>query len=184
LRVEWRREKSAVETISPVDLAALAILIAAVVRGLFIGMIREVFSLAALAAACIAVRFGAAPTADWMLVNLPLELSPLAARVVAGAVIAVAIIVGVAGAGRLLRRGVRWAGLGFADRLAGGAVGAAEAALVVVIGMLLADALVGRDHPALADSRTLAAFESAEHLANQGNVRLPAVASPPPDAGS
>ncbi len=59
------------EAISPVDLAALAILIAAVVRGLFIGMIREVFSLAALAAACIAVRFGAAPAGDWMLLNLP-----------------------------------------------------------------------------------------------------------------
>jgi len=173
-----------VEAISPVDLAALAILIAAVVRGLFIGMIREVFSLAALAAACIAVRFGAAPAGDWMLLNLPVEWSPLAARVVAGAVIAVAIIVTVALAGRLLRRGVRWAGLGFADRLAGGVVGAAEASLVVVIGMLFAVALAGRDHPALADSHTLAAFESAERLAHQSDVALPAVALPPPERGS
>jgi uncharacterized membrane protein required for colicin V production len=164
--------RNPLEAISPVDLAALAILIAAVLRGLFIGMIREVFSLAALAAACIAVRFGAAPAADWMLLNLPVEWSPLAARVVAGAVIAVAVIVSVAVVGRLLRRGVRWAGLGFADRLAGGVVGAAEAALV------------GRDHPVLADSRTLAAFESAERLAHQSDVALPAVSLPPPDPGS
>lgn len=173
----------AVSPVAPVDLAALAILIAAVARGLWIGMIREVFSLAALAAACVAVRFGAAPTADWMLLELQLGISPLAARVVAGAVIAIAIIVSVAAVGRLLRRGARWAGLGFADRLAGGVVGAGEAALVVVIGMLLADALVGRDHPALADSRTLAAFESAEQLANQGEARLPSVAAPPRDSG-
>jgi len=173
-----------VEAISPVDLAALAILIAAVMRGLFIGMIREVFSLAALAAACVAVRFGAAPVADWMLLELPLELSPLVARIAAGAVIAVAVIVSVTAVGRVLGRGVRWAGLGFADRLAGGVVGAAEAALVVVIGMLFAVALAGRDHPVLAGSQTLAAFESAERLANQSDVALPAVSLPPPDPGS
>jgi len=173
-----------VEAISPIDLAALAILILAVLRGLFIGLIREVSSLGALAAACIAVRLGAAPAADWMLLNLPWELSPLTARIVAGAVIAIAVIVSVATVGRILRRGVRWAGLGFADRLAGGVVGAAEAALVVVIGMLFAVALAGRDHPVLAGSQTLAAFESAERLANQSDVALPAVSLPPPDPGS
>jgi membrane protein required for colicin V production len=173
-----------VEAISPVDVATLAILTAAVLRGLFIGMIREVFSLGALAAACIAVRLGTAPAADWMLLELPLEISLLAARIVAGAVIAVAVIVSVAAVGRVLGRGVRWAGLGFADRLAGGVVGAAEAALVVVILMLFAVALAGRDHPYLADSQTLAAFESAERLAHQTNATLPAVALPPPDPGS
>ena len=161
------------EAISPVDLAALAILILAVLRGLFIGLIREVFSLGALAAACIAVRLGAVPAADWMLLNLPFEMGSLTARVVAGVVIAIAVVVLVAGVGRVLRRGVRWAGLGFADRLAGGVLGAAEGSLVIVILMLLGIALVGRDHPHLADSRTLAAFENAERLVQQTRPMRP-----------
>jgi membrane protein required for colicin V production len=167
-----------VEAISAVDVAALAILVLAVLRGLFKGLIREVFSLAALAAACVAVRLGTAPVADWMLLELPVELSPLAARVAAGAIIAVAVVVSVAMVGLFLRRGARWAGLGFADRLAGGVLGAAEGALVIVILMLLGIAVVGRDHPALAGSRTLAAFESAERLAEQVTPTLPRVALP------
>jgi membrane protein required for colicin V production len=170
-----------VEAITAVDMAALAILALAVMRGLFIGLIREVFSLAALAAACVAVRLGAGPGAEWMLAALPVELSPLAARIAAGVVIAVAVIVGVAIVGRVLRRGVRWAGLGFADRLAGGVLGAAEGALVIVVLMLLGIALAGRDHPALAGSRTLAAFESAEHLVQQVTPALPVVALPARD---
>jgi membrane protein required for colicin V production len=173
-----------VEAISPIDLAALAILILAVLRGLFIGLIREVSSLGALAAACIAVRIGAAPAADWMLLNLPWELSPLTARIVAGAIIAIAVIVSVATVGRILRRGVRWAGLGFADRLAGGVLGAAEGALVIVLLMLLSISLVGRDHPQLANSQTLAAFESAEHLVQQSKSTLPTVALPPSKPGN
>ena len=172
------------EAISPIDLAALAILILAALRGLFIGLIREVSSLGGLAAACIAVRLGAVPAADWMLLNLPWELSPLTARIVAGAVIAIAVIVSVATVGRILRRGVRWAGLGFADRLAGGVLGAAEGALVIVLLMLLSIALVGRDHPQIANSQTLATFESAERLVQQSGATPPSVALPPRNAES
>jgi membrane protein required for colicin V production len=168
-----------VEAISPVDVATLAILTVTVLRGLFIGLIREISSLGALAAACIAVRLGTAPAAEWMLHHLPLDLSSTAARVVAGAAIAIAVIVSVAAVGRILRRGVRWAGLGFADRLAGGVLGAAEGALVIVVLMLLAVALLGRDHPQLADSQTLVVFESAERLAQQTKSTLPPVTLPP-----
>jgi membrane protein required for colicin V production len=170
-----------VESISAVDMVTLAILALAILRGLFIGLIREVFSLAGLAAACVAVRFATVPLADWAMAELPVEMSPLAAKVAAGVVIAVAIVVTTAVVGRLIRRGVRWAGLGFADRLGGGVVGAAEGALVVVVLTLIGIAVVGRDHPTLADSRTLAAFESAERLVT--NAETPAVASPPPDSG-
>jgi membrane protein required for colicin V production len=173
-----------VEAVSAVDVAALAILALAVVRGLVIGLIREVFSLAALAAACVAVRLATAPAADWVLRELPVEITPLAARIAAGVVIGIAVVVGVAIAGRLLRRGVRWAGLGFADRLGGGALGAAEGALLIVILMLLGTAVVGRDHPRLAGSRTLAAFESVEDLVRQATPELPEVALPALDAES
>jgi membrane protein required for colicin V production len=156
-----------VEAISAVDMAALAILALAVLRGLWIGLIREVFSLAGLAAAAVAVRFGAAPAADWLMASLPVELSPLAARIATGVAIAVAVIAIVAIVGRLVRRGARWAGLGFVDRVAGGALGAAEGALVIAVLMMLGTAAVGRDHPVLADSRALAIFETVERLVQQ-----------------
>lgn len=164
--------------VSAVDLAALAILAVAVLRGLWIGVIREVFSLGGLAAACIAVRIGTAPAADALRASLPVELGSLSARIAAGAIIAVAVIAMAALAGRILRSGARWAGLGFADRLAGGLLGAAEAALVIVVLILLGTAVVGRDHPALAGSRTLAVFESAERLARRARPELPAVKPP------
>jgi membrane protein required for colicin V production len=167
-----------VEAISAVDVAALAILAVAVLRGLWIGLIREVFSLGGLAAAVIAVRLAAAPGADWLLARLPVALSPLAARIAAGAVIAVVVIVCTAIVGRIVRRGARWAGLGFADRVAGGVLGAAEGVLVIAILMLIGTAVVGRDHPALADSRTLAVFESAERLVQGTKPTLPRAALP------
>jgi membrane protein required for colicin V production len=152
------------EGISAVDVAAAAILALALARGLFIGMIREVFSLVGLAAACVAVRFGTAPAAEWLVLHSPVEMGDLAARIAAGVVIAVAVVVGVAIAGRLVRRGARWAGLGFADRLGGGVLGAAEGILVIAVLMLLAIAALGRDDPTLAGTRTLAVFESLERL--------------------
>jgi membrane protein required for colicin V production len=167
-----------VEAISPVDVAALAILTLALLRGLFIGLIREVFSLGALAAACIAVRLGAGPAADWMLLHVPLEIGSLTARVLAGGVIAIFVIVVVAGVGRVLRRGARWAGLGFADRVAGGVLGTAEGCLVLVVLMLLGIAVAGRDHPDLADSRALAAFENVERLVQQTRPMPPPAPTP------
>jgi membrane protein required for colicin V production len=173
------RGEEAVEVVSAVDVAALAILGMAVLRGVWIGLIREVFSLGGLAAAVIAVRLGTAPAAEWLLANPPVELSPLAARIAAGAVIAVVVILCTAIVGRIVRRGARWAGLGFADRVGGGLLGAAEGALVIAILMLIGVTAVGRDHPALAGSRTLAVFESAERLVEGAEPTPPRVALPP-----
>lgn len=167
------------ESISPVDLAALAILAVAVLRGLLIGVIRELFSLLALAAACVAVRIGTAPAAAWLLQHLSLDIGPMAARIAAAVVIVIAVLFSMTLVGRLLRRGARWVGLGFVDRMAGGALGAAEGTLVVVILLLFAFSMVGRDHPALANTRTVAAFESAERFAQASPTTLPQVASPP-----
>ena len=161
-----------------VDVAALAILAIAVLRGLLIGAIRESFSLAALAAASLAVRFGANPAASWLAENAPVDLGQFGAKIAAGALIAIGVVFGVAIVGRFVRRGARLAGLGAADRLAGSALGAAEGALVVGLLLLLGITLVGRDHPALADSRTLEAFEHVEELARGGLHTLPPIAAP------
>lgn len=164
---------------SPVDVAALLVLALALLRGIAIGMVREAFSVAALAAACLAVRFGSAPAAAWLQHNAVPGLGPLGAQILAGAAVGLATLLAVGIVGRLVRRGVHGVGLGPADRLAGAAIGLAEGALVVGVALLVAIALVGRDHPLLARSRALAAFEQAEQLA-RGAEPPPAVAAPPP----
>ena len=78
-----------------------------------------------------------------------------------------------------MRRGIRLAGLGMLDRMAGSAVGAAEGALLVAVLLILGITLVGRDHPALSKTRTLAAFEQVEQIAEGRFDGLPDVATPP-----
>lgn len=163
---------------SPVDAVALAVLALALLRGLAIGMVREAFSVAALAAACIAVRFGTAPAATWLLENALPGLGPLGAQILAGAGVGLGAAISVGLFGRLVRRGVHAAGLGLPDRLAGAVIGAAEGALVVGALLLLAITLVGRGHSSLARSRTLATFEQAERVA-RGEVAAGDVAAPP-----
>ena len=165
--------------VSLLDVAACLVLGIALLRGLAIGMVREAFSVAALAAACIAVRFGSGPASAWLLENALPGLGPLGARLLAGAAIGLGAAIGVGICGRIVRRGIEAAGLGLADRLAGGAIGAAEGALLVAIALLIGVTLVGRDHPLLAHSRTLAAFERAERLARNGGFAVD-VAAPPP----
>jgi uncharacterized membrane protein required for colicin V production len=164
--------------VSPIDAAAGVVLGVTVLRGLAIGMVREAFSVAALAAACVAVRFGTDPAAAWLQANAVPGLGPLGARILAGAAVGVAAALAVGLAGRLVRSGLHAVGLGLPDRLAGAAIGAAEGALVVAVALLVAIALLGRSHPLLAHSRALAAFERAERLA-RGQAAAPDVAAPP-----
>jgi membrane protein required for colicin V production len=164
--------------VSPVDVLALGVLSVALIRGVAIGMVREAFSVAALAGACIAVRFATAPTAAWLLANALPGVGPLGATILAGSAVGLAAAIAVGLVGRLVRRGVHAAGLGLPDRLAGGAIGAAEGALVVGVLLLAAITLLGREHPTLSRSRTLGAFEQAERLA-RGESPSRDVAAPP-----
>jgi uncharacterized membrane protein required for colicin V production len=166
---------------SPVDGAVLAVMGIALVRGLWIGMVRETFSVAALAAACIAVRFETAPLADWLRAGAGLPLGPTAARVVAGAAIGIgtALVVGLTG--RVLARMLRGAGLGLADRLAGGVIGVAEGALLAGVLLFAATLTIGRESRLLSESRALHTFERFESLARE-RASLPPVAAPPQQA--
>jgi uncharacterized membrane protein required for colicin V production len=170
--------------VEAVDVAALAVLGCALLRGLSIGMVREAFSVAALAAACLAVHFGTPPAAAWLLDNADPDLGPLGARVLAGFGIGLAAMLAVGTLGKLVQRSVHFVGLGLADRLAGGAIGAAEGALVVGVALLAAVALVGRSHPLLAESRVLAAFERAERVARGAPPAARDVAAPPRPAAA
>jgi len=145
--------------LSGIDVAVLSILSIAAGRGLWLGLVREAFSLAGLGAASFAVwRFGDA-AAEALAPRIGDGLPPAAVHALAVAGLGLGILLVVALAGRIVRRGVRFAGLGLADRVAGGCLGALEGALVAALllgGMTLA---LDPGHPWLAQSQAVAVFE-------------------------
>jgi len=165
--------------LAPVDVVVGAILAVAALRGLWLGLIREAFSIAALGGALVGVRLFTQPVAAWLRHEAGFGAGDFALRVAAGVLVAVAVVVAVAVAGRILRRGVRAAGLGWADRLAGGVLGGGEGLLLAGLLLAAAVALLGRDHAQLAGSRALAALDEARRVAGQSEA-LGDVAAPPP----
>ena len=163
----------------PVDIVVMAILGVAVLRGVFRGLIREVFSIAALAGACLMVKLFAAPLAAELETVTGGEITGWVAPWVAGAILSVAAIATIVIVGRFLRRGSRWVGLGWVDRAGGAVLGAAEGGLVVAILLVLAAVLLGREHPTLAESRSFGALERIEQIAQAPDPRTPDVAAPP-----
>jgi membrane protein required for colicin V production len=167
--MEWLRE------IETVDAVALGVLALACLRGLWIGAVREAFSLAALAAAVLAVRLWTGAGAEWLAAETTLSLAT--AKWVAGAALGVGAILGVAGVGRLVRRGLRAAGLGAFDRLAGGLLGIAEGGLVLALFLTLATSWFGPSPRFLQGTRTLAFYQDARRLVD--DERSVDVAAPP-----
>lgn len=165
------------EPLAPVDIVVGAILGIAMLRGLFLGLVREAFSIASLGVACVTVRLFHQDVGSWLGDLSVGRIGPAVGPWLGGALVAVLTIAVVVFAGRLLRRGVRWAGLGWADRAGGAFLGAAEGALVVGILLVLAGSLLGRTHPVLQTSRSFAALEQLERLAQQPPTD---VAAPPP----
>ena len=162
----------------PVDLLALCVLAIAALRGLFLGLIREGFSLAAVAAAVVAVRWLGAPAAAYLETATNGRVGELAAPWIAGAGVAIAAAAAVAITGRVLRTGARAIGLGLVDRAGGALLGAAEGTLIVAVLLVIATSVLGRDHPVFAGTRTLAALERVEGAAL--GARETNVAAPPP----
>jgi len=163
----------------PVDIAVMVILGIAVLRGVFRGLIREAFSIAALAGACVAVKLFAHPLAAWLETATDGGVEGWAALWLGGTTLAVGTIAVVVIAGRFLRRGSRWAGLGWADRAGGAVLGAAEGGLVTAILLMLAAVVLGREHPTLVDSRSFATLKQIEQIAQAPASRSPDVAAPP-----
>ncbi len=172
---------------APVDYAVAAILLIAVMRGIGRGMLRETFSMASVAAAVIAVRLYYVDVSEWLLKITEGSIGEMGAPWIAGLMLAVGAIGATALVGRVVRRGARTVGLGWADRAGGALLGTAEGLLVAGIVIGLVGYLVGRNHPVLAESRSLSAFEELERMAQTGelpeiDLPLPEVAAPPPPA--
>lgn len=140
-----------------IDLVALAVLGLATLRGLWIGVVREAFSLAALAAAVLAFRALRTPVAEEIAMRT--QWDPLVAAAAAGGVVVVAAIVFVTLVGAIVRRIVSTAGLSFVDRIGGAAVGFAEGALLVGLALFGATEILGPKDPLLSGSRAVALFQ-------------------------
>ena len=161
-----------------IDLIAAGVLAVAIIRGLWIGLVREAFSLAALASAVFAVRRFAEPLAEDLAASF--RLDPLLATAIAGGGVAVAAILTVALVGRLIRRALHASGLGLADRLGGSVLGACEGALFVAMLLFGVITVTGRNDPLIADTRSLAAFETAERwIGSAGEGQGPSDAARP-----
>ena len=162
--------------LGPLDLLAFAILLIAALRGLSIGLIREAFSIGALGAAVIAVRVWNEPFEHWLQNStqggLPHDLAPW----ISGALLGMGVILSVAVFGRVMRQGARAAGLGWFDRLAGAALGAAEGALVAGVLLFAISTVLGPSHTLLASSRSYALLERVR----QAPALAIDVAAPPP----
>jgi uncharacterized membrane protein required for colicin V production len=85
-------------------------------------------------------------------------------------------------AAKLMKRGVQFAGLGWADRAGGGALGLAEGSIIAAVLVLIALWLVGPDHPATEGSRSVEIVEEWSSAQGSGleelEGRLPSVTSP------
>ncbi len=171
--------------VEPVDIVAALILGVASLRGLFRGLIRETFSVAALGGACITVKLFAAPLGVRLGTASDGQIGTMIAPWIAGGVLAALTIATIVTIGRLLRRGSRWAGLGWIDRAAGGLLGAAEGALVVSILLVLASTFMGPRSSTLVASRSYNALERVQGFARTGNwpdldLNIDVAAPPPP----
>jgi membrane protein required for colicin V production len=171
---------------APLDLVCLVILAIAFLRGVMRGLLRETFSIASLAAACMMVMLFYGDAAEWLLRVTQGRIGEIAAPWIGGALLGIITIGVITLLGRALRRGAKFAGLGWADRTGGAVLGTAEGVLVGAAIVSLLGYAIGRDHPLLAQTRSLEALEQLEHFAQTGElpeIDLPQVQLPDVAAG-
>jgi membrane protein required for colicin V production len=172
----------AVGGIEPIDIVVGVVIGIALLRGLFLGLVRESFSLAALGGAYISVVLFRESASEWLQEASGGEIGAGYAPWVGAGLLAAATVLALVLIGKLLHRGIQAAGLGWADRVGGAVLGGVEGMIVVVIMVLLATGVVGREHPALANTRVLAMVTRLETLAAEPPAHPDDVnvAAPPP----
>lgn len=159
-----------------IDLIALAVIALAIARGIWIGLIREGLSLVAIGLCTIVTRLFVDPLSLQLTQLSGGDISGKAALWIAGVLLIMATVLVCGMAARLMKRGAQFAGLGWADRVGGGALGFAEGAIVAVVIVLIALWLVDPDHVAMKGARSVELVEELQSAREAGE--LPAVASP------
>jgi len=151
--LSWNRRMSAV------DIFALAIIAAAILRGRLIGLLGEAISLSAVGAGVVAMRVWDKPLANWLQSpsgwSVRYDLAPW----LAGVILFTAALIAVATFGRVMRDGATRAGLSRLDRLGGAVLGIAEGVVVAGLLVFAMGGWLGRDHESLAGSAALALVE-------------------------
>jgi membrane protein required for colicin V production len=117
------------------DYAVLAVLGLSAVIGIWRGLLREVFALAAWIAATVAAVLFAGEAAALLPANFA---TPLVRSVIAVAVLFVAVLMAVSLGGLLASRLARAVGLSLADRTLGAVFGVARGALILLVLVLAA----------------------------------------------
>ena len=167
--------------LAPLDFVLLVILAIAFVRGVLRGLLRETFSIASLAAASLMVMLFYGDAAEWLLRVTQGRIGEISAPWIGGALLGIITIGVITLLGRVVRRGAKFAGLGWADRTGGAVLGGAEGVLVGAVIVSLLGYAIGREHPVLAETRGLEALEQLEHIAQTGElpeIDLPDIALP------
>jgi membrane protein required for colicin V production len=164
------------EELPLIDMIALTVVFLAIVRGVWIGLIREGLSLAAIGLCTTVTRLGIGPLSEQLTSLTSGELTGRTAVWIAGVLLVVATIVVCGMIARVLKRGIQFAGLGWADRVGGGALGMAEGTIIAAVLVMIAVWLVGPDHPATEGARSVELVEELQAARENGD--LPAVAAP------
>ncbi len=166
------------ETLTLLDGIVLVILLLGITRGIFIGMVRETFSMAGLAAAVLAARYGI-PTVSGAIEGISQgAIGPGLAPWLAGTLLAIGAVCAATLISRLVQRGIRAAGLTWLDRTGGAALGAVEGLLVGLLVVLGATFVIGREHPSIDGSRSLALYDTAQNYWGEKAGDLPSIAAP------
>lgn len=131
------------------DYAALTILVASVLWGIWRGLVREVISIAAWVLAFLGANLFAGPLGDALPKAIP---SPEIRVLVAFVVVFIAILAVCALVSRMLSKLVHVAGLGELDRSLGGFFGVARALLILLAFALVAGLTALPRQPAWRDS--------------------------------
>jgi membrane protein required for colicin V production len=158
------------------DWIALTLVGLACLRGLWIGLIREGLSLATVGIATIVTKLYVTPTSGWLTGQTDGELTGRTSVWIAGVLIVLATIAVLAIVGRLLSRSAAVVGLGWADRMGGGALGFAEGAIVASILVVIALWILGPNHASTQGARSVELVQKLRSLREAGE--LPSVAAP------
>ena len=164
--------------LSALDSIVLGIFAIAVARGIYIGLIREGFSIAALGGGLLAIRYGIEPVAG-LIQRVASGIGETASSWIAGVAIGIAVVAVIGVVGKKLRQGAQAVGLAWADRIAGGLIGAAEGALAAAVLVVGTTWVAGANSPIVTESRSVEFLEQLQTYLAEHRDELPAVAAPP-----
>ena len=164
--------------IQPLDIAVVVVILVALMRGFFVGIVREGFILAGLGAAYLAVQLYTLPTADWLEHISGGDIGPGISPWIAGAGLAIGTVTIIVMVGRGLQRTMKTAGLSWADKAGGALLGTVEGLLIAGILLVMGAEILGRDHPAFSETASLAALEELERISEESEIDID-VAAPP-----